>query len=140
MVQVYVGTVIEFPVRLLGGIVKNNVKLIRTYRGLRRIKILTTYILFLSVGEWRKQCFLRFLVRGIQPKQANPIFVLLSRQFCMKCTTSRCKSWLLWLGFHSPLPFFCCTLKIDVDIVRGTSLTTISLSMVSMVGTTYHHS
>jgi hypothetical protein len=23
-------------------------------------------------------------------------------------------------GFHSPLPFFCCTLKIDVDIVRGT--------------------
>ena len=28
MAQIYVGTVIEFPVRLLGGIVKNNVKLI----------------------------------------------------------------------------------------------------------------
>ena len=24
--------------------------------------------------EWRKQCFLRFLVRGIRPKQANTIF------------------------------------------------------------------
>jgi hypothetical protein len=24
--------------------------------------------------EWRKQCFLRFLVRGNQPKQANTIF------------------------------------------------------------------
>jgi hypothetical protein len=25
-------------------------------------------------GEWRKQCFLRFLVRGIRTKQVNTIF------------------------------------------------------------------
>ncbi len=25
-------------------------------------------------GEWRKQCFLRILVRGIRPKQENTIF------------------------------------------------------------------
>jgi hypothetical protein len=30
MALIYVETIIEFPVRLLGGIVKNNVKLIRT--------------------------------------------------------------------------------------------------------------
>ena len=40
MAQIYMGTVIEFPVRLLGGIV-NNVKLIPRL-AMRRIKILTT--------------------------------------------------------------------------------------------------
>ena len=67
MAQIYVGTVIEFPVRLLGGIV-NNVKL---NRGLRRIKILTTYILFLSVA------------RGAFP----PFFDTNPNRVCRVCTT-----------------------------------------------------
>jgi hypothetical protein len=46
----------------------------------------------------------------------------------MKFTTSCCKSWQLWLGFHSPLPFLCCTLKIDVDLcVRTTYRNVLSL-------------
>ena len=35
MALIYVGTVIEFPVRLLGGIIKNNVKLIEACGGLK---------------------------------------------------------------------------------------------------------
>jgi hypothetical protein len=38
-------------------------------------------------------------------------------------------------GFHSPLPFLCCTLKIDVDIVCGTLL-----SLYGKYGRYYHHS
>jgi hypothetical protein len=53
---------------------------------------------------------------------------VLSRQYSMKFTTSCCKSWQLWLGFHSPLPFLCCTLKIDVDLcVRTTYRNVLSL-------------
>ena len=35
------------------------------------------YLTKFSSGEWRKQCFLRFLVRGIRPKQANTIFSII---------------------------------------------------------------
>jgi len=34
----------------------------------------TMQSLYIPTREWQKQCFLRFLVRGIRPKQANTIF------------------------------------------------------------------
>jgi hypothetical protein len=54
-----------------GGIVSSNKPIGASPR---RDYVLTRMVLGILVGEWRKQCFLRFLVRGIRPKQANTIF------------------------------------------------------------------
>jgi len=43
-------------------------------------------------------------------------------------------------GFHSPLPFLCCTFKIDVDIVRGMVLSNYNTSLYGKYGRYYHHS
>ncbi len=48
------------------------------------------------------------------------------------------------MGFHSPLPFLCCKLKIDVDLCVRTYRYVPSLYCLLLVlwyvGTKYHHS